>query len=95
MGQGINLNKILTVKVIGVISANRISKNLSIVCYTCCVADAVGDCAALTIYNLAVGNGPVIGDSVVIPDPWCVRFVKISLSFFLVLFILLDLFFKV
>lgn len=71
MGQGVNLNKILTVKVIGVISANRISKNLSIVCYTCCVVDAVGDCAALTIYNLAVGNGPVIGDSVVIPEPWC------------------------
>lgn len=77
--RGANPNKLLVGKVLGMVSAESISKNLSIVCYTCCIADAAGDCAALTIYNLAAGNGLVIGDSVAIPEPWCER-VDVSYS---------------
>ena len=40
------------------------------VCFTCCIADANGDCAALTVYNLASGEGLIIGQSVAIPEPW-------------------------
>jgi len=29
-----------------------------------------GDCAALTIYNLAGGHGVIIGNTVAIPEPW-------------------------
>lgn len=49
------------------------TNNLNIVCFTCCLADSDGECAALTIYNLAARNGVIIGDSVAIPEPWIER----------------------
>lgn len=67
--KGLNSNKVLIGKVICGLPAKN-SDNLNIICFTCCIADANGDCAALTIYNLAGGNGVIIGNSVAIPEPW-------------------------
>ena len=60
---------------VSVIPVESISKSrVSIVCYTCCVVDSAGDCAAVSIYNLAAGQGLVVGDTVAVPEPWCERF---------------------
>jgi tetratricopeptide (TPR) repeat protein len=67
--KGLNANKVLVGKVIcGLLP--KYSDNLNLVCFTCCIADSNGDCAVLTIYNLASGHGVIIGDSVAVPEPW-------------------------
>lgn len=73
---GLNQNKVLVGKVICTLQAKANSDNLNIICFTCCIADSNGDCAALTIYNLVDGEGVIIGNSVAIPEPWleCVNF---------------------
>ena len=66
---GSNANKVLVGKVIcGLPTKN--AENFNMVCFTCCIVDSNGDCAALTIYNLAGGHGVIIGNSVTIPEPW-------------------------
>ena len=50
---GINKNKVLLGKVICG-GPTKISDNLNIVCFTCCVADSNGDCAALTVINIII-----------------------------------------
>lgn len=71
----------LVCKVIGVVSVESISRNLSIVCHTCCIVDTEGHSAVLTVYNLTAGSGLVVGDTVVIPEPWCERVdIKFMLS---------------
>lgn len=66
---GLNAGKVVCGKVICG-SPSKNSDNFNIVCFTCCIADASGDCAVLTIYNLASGHGLIIGNSVAIPEPW-------------------------
>ena len=67
--KGLNGNKILLGKVVcGLPTKN--TDNFNIVCFTCCISDSNGDCAVLTIYNLASGHGVIIGDSIAIPEPW-------------------------
>jgi tetratricopeptide (TPR) repeat protein len=67
--KGLNKNKVLVGKVIcGLPSKN--TDSLNIVCFTCCIADSNGDCAVMTIYNLAGGHGLIIGQSVAIPEPY-------------------------
>lgn len=66
---GLNSNKVLIGKVICGLPVKN-TENLNIVCFTCCIADSNGDCAGLTIYNLAGGHGVIIGNSVAIPEPW-------------------------
>lgn len=64
---GLNKNKVL----IGKIVCGLPTKNAdNIICFTVILADSNGDCAALTIYNLAKGQGVIIGNSVCIPEPW-------------------------
>lgn len=70
---GFNQNKVLVGKVICTLQAKTNSDNLNIICFTCCIADSNGDCAAVTIYNLVDGDGVIIGNSVAIPEPWLER----------------------
>ncbi|CAF0738839.1 unnamed protein product [Brachionus calyciflorus] len=71
---GLNTNKVLVGKVICTLQPKTTdAENLNIICFTCCIADSNGDCAALTIYNLAIGDGVIIGNSIAIPEPWLER----------------------
>lgn len=64
---GLNKNRILVAKVICGLPTKSAS---NLVCFTAVLSDAKGNCAALTIYNLAAGAGVIIGNSVCIPEPW-------------------------
>lgn len=70
---GLNQNKVLVGKVICTLQAKTNSENLNIICFSCCIADSNGDCAAMTIYNLVESEGVIIGNSVAIPEPWLER----------------------
>ncbi len=65
--KGLNKNTVLVSKVICGLPTKHAD---NIVCFTAVLADSNGDCAALTIYNLAGGQGVIIGNSVCIPEPW-------------------------
>lgn len=67
LSSGLNKNRILVAKVICGLPT-KTADNL--VCFTAVLSDAKGDCAALTIYNLAAGAGVIIGNTVCIPEPW-------------------------
>lgn len=67
--KGLNANKVICGKVICGLPPKN-SDNLNLICFTCCISDSEGNCAALTIYNLASGHGVIIGDSIAIPEPW-------------------------
>lgn len=65
--KGLNKNKVL----VGKIVCGLLTKNPdNIVCFSAVLSDSNGDCAALTIYNLASGHGVIIGNSICIPEPW-------------------------
>jgi hypothetical protein len=69
LSKGFNASKVLIGKVICGLPPKN-TDTLNVVCFTCCISDANGDCAVLTIYNLASGHGVIIGDSIAIPEPW-------------------------
>lgn len=53
-------------KVIVAINANNSSKNVN---HTFMAIDSEENCLAINVYNLALGKGPIIGDTVAIGDP--------------------------
>lgn len=65
--KGLNKNKVLMGKII----CGLPTKNPdNIVCFSAVLSDSNGNCAALTIYNLAGGHGVIIGNTICIPEPW-------------------------
>lgn len=64
---GLNKNRVLIAKIICGLPTKHAD---NIVNFTAVLADSNGDCAAITIYNLARGHGVIIGNSVCIPEPW-------------------------
>ncbi len=65
--KGLNKNRVLIARVVCGLPTKHAD---NIVCFSAVLADSNGDCAALTIYNLASGQGVIIGNSVCIPEPW-------------------------
>lgn len=45
-------------------------KLFKIIYSTFCLVDKELSCIAVSVYNLAQGRGPIIGDSVAIPEPY-------------------------
>ncbi len=65
--EGANKNKILIAKIVCGLPTKTAD---NIVCFTAVLSDSKGNCAALTIYNLAASSGVIIGNTVCIPEPW-------------------------
>ncbi|XP_026812964.1 tetratricopeptide repeat protein 5-like [Rhopalosiphum maidis] len=61
---GFNANKVVCGRVVCVVY------NQEPVPYTFCLVDKDLSCVVVSVYNLAQGKGPIIGDSVAIPEPY-------------------------
>ncbi|VVC37052.1 Tetratricopeptide repeat,Protein of unknown function DUF2654,Tetratricopeptide repeat-containing [Cinara cedri] len=61
---GLNFCKVICGRVVCVVYSQEP------VPYTFCMVDKELTCIAVSVYNLAQGKGPIIGDSVAIPEPY-------------------------
>ncbi|XP_050441436.1 tetratricopeptide repeat protein 5-like [Adelges cooleyi] len=61
---GLNIDKVVCGRVVCVVY------NQEPVPYTFCLVDKELACIVVSVYNLAQGKGPIIGDSVAIPEPY-------------------------
>jgi len=64
---GLNINKVICGRVVCVVY------NQEPVPYTYCMVDKELTCMVVSVYNLAQGRGPIIGNSVAIPEPYMTR----------------------